>query len=129
MDISFPSRNYADVDMEEFGGEGMIRLFEMDSKSSRELTDQLIIRGKAAGFSVQDIRSRPEEFDAMFNIPMAIIAVSLCGKVQDGNGGWRQLTEKEVEGFPTRFLSYLFEELQGLGEFPSAGGFADDFDE
>jgi hypothetical protein len=55
----------------------------------------------------------------MFNVPMAMIAIKLCAQVEE-DGVWRNLTEEEVQDIPTNFLSYLFEELQGLNEFPLA---------
>lgn len=118
--LFIPKVNHKDIDLSLWGGEGTLRLKAMSGANSAKLSEELLKRGKAEGFSAEDIRTRPDEFDAMFNIPMAMISVQLCAYVQDEDGAWRNLTEEEVQDIPTNFLSYLFEELQGLNEFPLA---------
>lgn len=117
--LFIPKVNHKDIDLSLWGGEGTLRLKAMSGENSAKLTEELIKRGKAEGFTVEQIQAHPEEFDAMFNVPMAMIAIKLCAQVEE-DGVWRNLTEEEVQDIPTNFLSYLFEELQGLNEFPLA---------
>ena len=112
-----PKVSYKDIDLSLWGGEGVLRLKAMSGVTSAKLSEELLKRGKAEGFTVEEIRAHPEEFDAMFNVPMAMIAVQLCAQIEE-DGKWRSLTEDEVADIPTNFLSYLFEELQGLNEVP-----------
>lgn len=113
-----PKVNHKDIDLSLWGGQGTLRLKAMSGATSARLTEELIKRGKQEGFTVEQIQAHPEEFDAMFNVPMAMIAIQLCAEIQDDFGVWRKLTEEEVEDIPTNFLAYLFEELQGMNEFP-----------
>lgn len=114
-----PRVNYKDIDLSMWGGEGTLRLNAMSGETSAILSTELIKRGEKEGFTIEQIRENPEKFDAMFNVPMAMISIQLCAEIEE-DGVWRKLTEEEVKYLPTNFLSYLFEELQGLNDFPLA---------
>ena len=114
-----PKVNHVDIDLAEWGGEGIMRIKAMSGYVASELSSELLRRGKADGFTAEQIQENPAEFDAKYNSVMAMIIVRLCTQVDDIDG-WRNLTEEEVEDLPSEFIKYLYEKIMEMNNFPLA---------
>lgn len=116
--FSLPKVNYKDIDLNQYGGEGTLRVEAMTIGTSNKLTCELQKKAEADGYSLADIEKHQVEIDRKYTWDMIFLTIHLCTKAYDDEGEPYPLELEDIENFPPDFASALYDEIMELNNFP-----------
>lgn len=120
MKTFLPKVNYKDVDLEPFGGSGVIRVHAMTTEVQLAVTAELQARVEADGYKLSDIESKAKEIDSKYMQPLMVLTLKKCTTLFDEDLKERPLTEDEVLDLPVALASKLYYTVGELNAFPLA---------
>lgn len=117
MKAFLPKLNYTDIDLADYGGEGILRVNAMSLGTSQSVTADLQKMAFADGYTAEDFKRKEAEINAKYAVPMMLLFIEKCALVEDEDG-FRKLTKEEIEYLPPQLASDIYEAIMEMNEFP-----------
>lgn len=117
MKAFLPKLNYTDIDLADYGGEGILRVNAMSLGTSQSVTADLQKMAFADGYTAEDFKRKEAEINAKYAVPMMLLFIEKCALVEDEEG-FRKLTAEEIEYLPPQLASDIYEAIMEMNEFP-----------
>ena len=117
MKAFLPKLNHTDIDLADYGGEGILRVNAMSLGTSQSVTADLQKLAFADGYTAEDFKRKEAEINAKYAVPMMLLFIEKCALVEDEDG-FRKLTKEEIEYLPPQLASDIYEAIMEMNEFP-----------
>ena len=117
MSNRFVPTKYSEIDLEEYGGAGVMTLRPKTKMMDSKLANHILKLCKSNGLEFNDKNERM--ITAMFTHDITVYTLQQCVVTPDSEG---QITEEEILDLPNELIERIFELIAGGEEFPLVEG-------
>ena len=112
-----PQVGYKTLDLAEYGGEGLLRIYGMTPGTAAEISATLQSLAIADGYDLANIEDKSQEINVRYSNKVMIQMVKLCTQLEDETG-YRNLTDEEVNNIPFDVLPAIYTKIEEQENFP-----------
>lgn len=113
-----PQVSFKDIDLTEYGGEGIVRVRGMNSGTASIVSSKLQRLALADGYKLSEFVNNEEELNLRYNSNLILYTVELCSEIEEEDGTFRHLTSFEVENMPPALLMDIYHTSLEMNSFP-----------